>query len=270
MISQALSTIFSRPRSLNFSTFVLAVTILQIAGINCCAWAGEIMKSDGLNVIHETNAVALRSQVGRIDSQLKEDALLNAQEVLARYPKITVIHVIFGTTQNQHVYKRVDVDAAQITKIAKAPESLQVVPWDALIDKQLPGYKEMPKSKAIFADDTEHCRHGSMWINGEFTNADSGTVLLAKTAEELKQLKERSASPHATTKQSGSLPTGKPSSAKVRSGNPFDELSQLRSAQSSPSTNASSRLRSGQSYARDPWQSLKSDYPAAYKAAHQK
>jgi hypothetical protein len=148
-------------------------------------WKKMPTQSDGLNIIHGSSAVLLRCQIGRSDDLLKKDAILNAEAVLQDFPQVNTIHVLFGSTRWQHSYKRIDLYAKNITKISVAPDSLEILPWQAIKDEQLPGYTEQPKSDFVFSDDPEHCRHGNVLVVGSYTNANGGSLILARNEVEV-------------------------------------------------------------------------------------
>src|SRR6202022_2628459 len=74
-------------------------------------------------------------------------------------------------------------------KTSANPDSLTIVSWNSQQNEQLPGYTEEPKHKLTFTDDPEHCRCGSMTVDGEYVGKDGGELLLSR--DELDVLKHR-------------------------------------------------------------------------------
>lgn len=143
-------------------------------------------KSDGLNVVHGKSAVLVRPQINRSDDLLKKDAVLNAEELVLINPKVTVMHLIYGTTAHQHLYKRIDVTAKDLRLVSANPNSLKITQWDSQADGELPGYTENPKHYLEFADDPEHCGCGTMSV-GSYDGADGGSLLLARNEVDVQQ-----------------------------------------------------------------------------------
>jgi hypothetical protein len=142
-------------------------------------------QSDGLNVVHEHDAVLIRAQIDRTDGQLKRDAILNAFDIVEQFHEVYTVHVLYGKTKEQHVYKRIDVQIDHLKKASANPDALSITRYDAVMDEKLPGYVEDPGYRLIFPDDPEHCRHGSMTVRGSYHGAKEGTLDLARTDAEV-------------------------------------------------------------------------------------
>ena len=142
-------------------------------------------QSDGLNVIHEYDAVLIRAQIGRTDGQLKRDAILNAFDIVEQFHEVKTVHALYGRTSEQHVYKRIDVQTNHLMKASSNPDSLSITKYDAVKDEQLPGYVEGAEFRLVFPDDAEHCRHGSMTVDGGYRGTKGGVLDLVRTDAEV-------------------------------------------------------------------------------------
>lgn len=146
-------------------------------------WMSLPARTDGLNVVNNGSAVLIRSQISRDDDRLRKDALLNAREVIEKHPEVKTVYTIFGNGWTPHVYKRVDLQANQISAATFDPNRQPVVTWNAVNDAPLPCYKELPFSFLGTPGDSLHCRHGSMTICGDFVQG--GTLELSRSDEEV-------------------------------------------------------------------------------------